>query len=136
MTQRYIILQSRAEFLKALFWVGQTKTWFMVRDMELTWYMQEEGKPEVIDEGSITLDEALILLFELDISPSGGEIPIMVDFRDREKAFLEFTRLSWNIYQVRYYDPQLDEDIIQEQPLHKALLCLIDFFNGNKVGVT
>jgi len=100
--------------------------------MRITWYIQEEDSPEIEEKGLITLEDAMILVDELEISPETVEVPQMVGFLNQDGSFLEFTRLSEDIYQVRYYDKNYDEDLIGELPIQKAIQCLIDFFNGRR----
>ncbi|RLE74710.1 MAG: hypothetical protein DRJ44_07065 [Thermoprotei archaeon] len=103
---------------------------------EITWYYQPLGSENVQDKGVISLREALTLLEKLKISPQNppNGIPEIIGFRDETGAFIEFTRYSQFLYDVRYEDVKNNEFLVgYDVPLFKAQQMLIDFLEGREL---
>lgn len=103
---------------------------------EITWSYQPLGSENVQNKGVISLQEAIALLEKLRISPQNppNGIPESVSFQDETGAFIEFTRYSQFLYDIRYENVKNDEFLIgYDFPLYKAQQMLIDFFEGREL---
>ncbi|RLE63362.1 MAG: hypothetical protein DRJ38_07750 [Thermoprotei archaeon] len=103
---------------------------------EISWYYQPLGFENVLDKGIITLQEALTLLENLKISPQNPPdgIPEIIGFRDQAGTFIEFTRYSQFLYDIRYENVKNNEFLMgYDIPLYKAQQMLIDFFEGREL---
>ncbi len=82
------------------------------------------------------LQEAMALLENLRISPQNppNGIPEIIGFQDETGTFLEFTRYSQFLYDVRYENTKNNEFLKgYDIPLYKAKQILIDFFEGREL---
>jgi hypothetical protein len=94
-------------------------------------YRQEEGQEKIREIGHIDLSDAVLAVRQLKISPANVEIPEMVGFQ-RDRSFIEFTKLANGEYQVRYENPGEKVYLIGSLPEQKAIDCLTDFFKGER----
>lgn len=99
--------------------------------MKIKAYMQKEGDEKIIEIGHIKLPDAVLAVRQLKISPVDVEIPEMVGLQ-RDKSFIEFTKLADGEYQVRYENPDEKAYLMGRLEEQKAIDCLIDFFKGEQ----
>ncbi|MCD6457522.1 MAG: hypothetical protein J7K82_01605 [Thermoproteales archaeon] len=103
------------------------------KERKISWYHQPLGFEKVLDKGVISLKEALDLVDNLSVSPTNppNGIPETIGFQDESGSFIEFTRYSMSLYDVRYENLRNGESLIgYDLPLYKVKQMLIDFFEG------
>ena len=102
----------------------------------ISWYRQtvnEDGEPEeLIDEGSVNLEEALIILASLPKTVRGSRRELR-GFIAENGSFLEFTREGADAIHVRYENPNAEVYRMGVLNYREAKEMLIDFFIGRKL---